>query len=329
MKTAAVILLSFIVGALVMRQWLSNRSATGEHAGAKPAEPAAVEAHGGEPDDPLKLTAAVQERIGLQVAVVAAETVPGETAAFGRVLDPAPLLAAASELEIAEAAAAASEKEWTRTKALFAQDQNASARALEQAEANSRRDTALLSGLRTRIATGWCSELGRAPDFQDLIRRLTAQQAALIRLDIPTDATPATAPASARVVPAGSAQSPVEVRILGRALTTDPQLQGIGFIALMETNVPAAGTPLTGWLTGTRPTVTGVFLPGFAVLRVEGGAVVFVRKDAEHFQKRPVILDRPWKDGWLVESGLKAGESVVVTGAQQLLSAGLKTASPE
>ena len=41
------------------------------------------------------------------------------------------------------------------------------------------------------------------------------------------------------------------------------------------------------------------------------------------FARRAVQLERPTRDGWFVASGLAAGERVVVTGAQQLLSAEL------
>jgi hypothetical protein len=47
----------------------------------------------------------------------------------------------------------------------------------------------------------------------------------------------------------------------------------------------------------------------------------------DSFARRAVQLERPTRDGWFVASGLTAGERVVVTGAQQLLSTELTGSS--
>ena len=50
---------------------------------------------------------------------------------------------------------------------------------------------------------------------------------------------------------------------------------------------------------------------------------MYVQTTDEAFSRREIRLNRPTRDGWFVASGLAAGERVVVTGAQQLLSAEL------
>jgi hypothetical protein len=47
-------------------------------------------------------------------------------------------------------------------------------------------------------------------------------------------------------------------------------------------------------------------------------------KDGEKHVRREVPLDNPTTDGWLAPSGFAAGESIVTTGAQALLSEELK-----
>jgi len=54
--------------------------------------------------------------------------------AFGRVLDPAPLIAMVAEAETARAALAASEKDAARVKKLFDEGTNASSQVLEAAK---------------------------------------------------------------------------------------------------------------------------------------------------------------------------------------------------
>jgi hypothetical protein len=48
--------------------------------------------------------------------------------------------------------------------------------------------------------------------------------------------------------------------------------------------------------------------------------MAYVQVDEGVFSRRVVGLEQPTKDGWFVTDGLAPGESVVVSGAQQLLS---------
>ena len=69
----------------------------------------------------------------------------------------------------------------------------------------------------------------------------------------------------------------------------------------------------------------GVLLPSSAIVRYEGETFVYVQESDEKFVREEVKLDTPLKNGWLVTDGLKAGEKVVVSAAQQLLSEELKS----
>jgi hypothetical protein len=63
------------------------------------------------------------------------------------------------------------------------------------------------------------------------------------------------------------------------------------------------------------------------VVRTEGAGWVYVLNSAgDAFTRVEVALDRPAEAGWFVTRGLSAGQYVVVTGAQQLLSIELKGA---
>ena len=81
----------------------------------------------------LKLDAKGQEHAGLRVAALEAATLKPEVKAYGRVLDPAPLVAAVSELASARLALEISMKDFDRLKVLHAQDQNVSTRVLDMA----------------------------------------------------------------------------------------------------------------------------------------------------------------------------------------------------
>ena len=53
------------------------------------------------------------------------------------------------------------------------------------------------------------------------------------------------------------------------------------------------------------------------------------RRHDDEFTRVPVEPARPVGDAWLVRGGLKAGDEIVVMGAQQLLSEELKGPSSE
>ena len=102
----------------------------------------------------VKLDPNEQRLIGLKVAPLAAAEAPSEVKGFGRVLDPAPLAALVTEGASAQAALQASTKEYERVKTLFSQDQNASARALETAEAAMTKDRVALKSVQLRLLIG-------------------------------------------------------------------------------------------------------------------------------------------------------------------------------
>ena len=68
------------------------------------------------------------------------------------------------------------------------------------------------------------------------------------------------------------------------------------------------------------PTVQGVMIPAAAVVWWQGKAWVYVQTDPNHFVRRELSTETPVPEGWFVGTGLAAGDSIVVRGAQLLLS---------
>jgi hypothetical protein len=79
------------------------------------------------------------------------------------------------------------------------------------------------------------------------------------------------------------------------------------------------------WLRRSADPVAGVVVPRAAVLRVEGERWVWIKTAADRFTRRELEHARPVEGGWFVAEGFKAGDSVVVGGAQLLLSEELKS----
>jgi len=67
-------------------------------------------------------------------------------------------------------------------------------------------------------------------------------------------------------------------------------------------------------------TSRGAFVPSQAVVQWDGLTWTWVRRGPGHFVRVRVPDDLPLPGGWLVTSGLVPGDSIVISGAQQLLS---------
>ena len=85
--------------------------------------------------------------------------------AYGRVLEPAPLLALASDRATDRAALAASSKEYQRLNTLFDQGQNASAKAMESAQATMQHDQIVLQTAEAQLVAAWGRPVAEEPDL--------------------------------------------------------------------------------------------------------------------------------------------------------------------
>ncbi len=61
-------------------------------------------------------------------------------------------------------------------------------------------------------------------------------------------------------------------------------------------------------------------VPRDAVVRTEGKGWVYVATGDDHFTRKEIALDRATENGWFVTNGVAAGDKLVITGAQSLLS---------
>lgn len=291
----------------------------------------------------VKLDQETQSRIGLKTVALAAAQAPAEVRGFGRVLDPAPLAALVAEGASAQAALQASTKEYDRVKTLFAQDRNASARALETAEAAMNKDRIAVESVRLRLLAGWGQEVAGQADLPAFVASLAARQAALVRVDVPLGEHPKAPPTAVQIASMATPDERIDAQILGPAPSTDPQSQTEGYLVLVgasprarpdegqtqggqtQGSAPTPGAALIAYLIVPGPARAGVIVPREAVLRHEGETFVYRQTDAETFQRQAVALERPDGAGWFsADQGLKAQEKVVVVGAQQLLSEELK-----
>jgi hypothetical protein len=271
----------------------------------------------------LKLDQETQARMGLKTALLEGARLKPEIKGYGRVLDPTPLVALVVERANAESALAASTREFERLKTLE-KTQNASARAVELAEAALRRDRIALESIPPRLNLGWGRAVAGRSDLQTFAFSLASQDAALIRVDLPLGQSLQGPPTGGKLAALTAAEKLVEAQYLGPAPNADPQMQAQGFLFLHQGRELPPGAAVVAWLSVPGEEEAGVSLPREALVRHEGEVFVYVQTTAETFNRKEVELERPFGGGWFVHEGLKAQDKVVVVGAQQLLSEELK-----
>jgi hypothetical protein len=133
-------------------------------------------------------------------------------------------------------------------------------------------------------------------------------------------------PARLRVGPA-SAGARVTARLVGPAPDADPVTRRPAYLYRAERAWPGAtpGTPVVAYAeaptSGARDSgATGAYVPNAAVVQWEGLAWAYRAHGADRFERVRVMTDHPAPGGWVVSGPLAAGDSVVVRGAEELLS---------
>ncbi len=113
----------------------------------------------------------------------------------------------------------------------------------------------------------------------------------------------------------------VQVHFISASPRTDPRIQGMSFFYLARAQPGVlAGMAVVAHLPA-GPEVSGFIIPSSAVIWREGKAWVFEEVESDRFTRRPVPTQNPVEKGYFAARGFRAGERVVIQGAQVLLAA--------
>jgi hypothetical protein len=270
-------------------------------------------------DNGIKLDPKKQEAAGIKTALPEAAHLPEEAKGYGRVLDPAQIVALTLDLQAARATANASQKEYERLKTLNAQGQNASARALEAADATARRDQTLVNLAEAKIRASLGPALVARKDFSEIVDAVTKMDWAIARIDILTGA-PGDSSAKVHVAPLANENAIIPAELLGAAPSADVSVQGRGFLVLIKTNSLAPNTAIVGSIEVPGHDHEGFLIPAASLLQEGPETIVFVQATDDTFKKVGVEVDRMTEKGAFVTDGLAATNRVVISGAHQILS---------
>lgn len=317
---AGFVAIAVIVG-LIFAFMQGRKELTSEAQAEKPVASASDIETGTNGETVVTLNESTQKLIGLQTATLTNSELPREAKAYGQVLDPAPLVGLLSDTATLRASLAASSKDYDRSKTLFAQGQNASAKALETAEAAMKHDEIALNAAEDQLLSAWGKATADQPDLPAFVQSLASREIAVIRLDLPAGDLLEQMPVGARVILSGKSQ-PIEARFLDRAATTDHQVQGDGFLFVV-TNTSVVLTPglsLAGFLQLRGEPMRGVIVPDAAIVRSAERSWIYAQTGNTSFARREITLDYPVNGGWFVTTGAASNDRLVVVGAQMLLS---------
>ena len=270
----------------------------------------------------LKLDEATEKLLGLQTAIADPGSVNNELTAPSRLLDGAGLATQLNDWRSAQSALTAARADAERKKKLFQNGNNATASAVEQAEALVKQQELLVETTRDRIAATWGSAVAARDDLADFARRLLARELALVRVDLLASDKLATARRAVRLVRLDGEAISTAI-LLGAAPATDSAVAGQSLLCLVQTNTVSLvpGSMLMARI-DTGATERGTVLPRTAVVRHAGFGWAYVQTAPHVFSRRMVSLEHPHPDGWLVSGDWT--HPVLITGAQSLLSEELK-----
>lgn len=326
-----------LLGGLVLHPAAADDDAPAGAAASGPA-PARVQTVDGEAV--VTVTPAAQQRSAMRTTVLAAASRRPGTTAYAVAVDPEPLVAAHGkllsarvEVEAAAAAARASQAEYQRTRALYADDRNASLKALQAAEAAWRTDDAKRraaeAGLHNEaliarqsfgpVLAAWAEPDRRGGDFA----ALAARRRTLLRVVLPVMPAGTEAPATVEIAIAGGKRQ--TARRVSASPQADPTLPGTPWFYQIDGAIPA-GTRLLAHVPDGAQASAGVLVPSSAIVWYGGQPWTYVQTAPTRFARRPVAVDMPVGDGYFVPASgrVHAGDRVVTAGAQLLLSQELK-----
>jgi hypothetical protein len=272
----------------------------------------------------VELPVDAQKRVGIVTRALEAVREPMQVETLARVLDPSPLVQLDTDIVTARSALTVSRAEAVRTRKLYADDRNASGKALEGADAQFGGDQARAAALGKRLMLEWGTSIASmsADQRSALTDALASGKAMLVRVEIPQSRSIG-ADFDRVVLDPADGGDPIEGKIIGPVMSADPKLLSRGVLARIDGAQPrlALGSVLSAHLLARHNVQEGVMMPRSALIRLEGAIWVYVQLKAESFERRELKDASRLPAGWFVAEGFAPGEHVVVEGAMELLAA--------
>jgi hypothetical protein len=288
----------------------------------------------------VRVPAESQKASGIATQPLKAGRSEAAVEVYGMVMNLQPLaelrgryLAAAAEARALRAAAAAAESEYQRMEMLHRDDRNVSDQALKAAESRYRTELArqaaaaqAAASLRDAMRSAWGDAItgwATRPDSPTL-EALLQQRTFLVQLVLPYDLPKSAARGKISVAPAMARETARAARFVADSPQVDPGLPGETYFYMVEGGGFRAGMRVAARAGLGGAPVAGVIVPGQAVVWHAGKAWAYLKQDEQTFARHEVSAAQELDGGWFNTGGFQAGDEVVISGAQLLLSEELK-----
>ena len=234
--------------------------------------------------------------------------------------------AAQNEIRVVQASLTRSSAEYERMQTLFRDKQMVSLRAVQAAESDWKSDQAKRAASESEVASirsaarqQWGEVLSRMAlganrDFEDLLSGRS------VLLQLSWGAYGGDPPATIKIAQVGSAEKPVIAQYVSPALQADSEVAGRTFWYRAPGVGLRVGMRVAATLEDAGSARSGVSVPFSAQVWHGGKAWVYLKRGDELFERREVASVESTGDGWFNSAPFKAGDNVVVSGAQLLLS---------
>lgn len=243
-------------------------------------------------------------------------------------------LTAKAEANVARASLTNTQQEFNRLAALNRDDKNVSDRAVAGAEALLKADQAKLNAaesiaqnMRGSIGQQWGEALASQATLQtenSAFNRIMQYRDVLIQVTLPFD-TPSPKPGSSIFVAptgasSGSTAQNIQANFVSASPQTDTAIQGKTFYYRAPANSLRVGMRVSIRMKNSNQSKEGVIVPSSAVVWYGGQAWAYRKEESDRFSRLPLSTANETDGGWFMSTGFKAGDEVVITGAQLLLS---------
>lgn len=260
--------------------------------------------------DVLEINTDTRARLGIVTADLEEMQIPPSISGFATVLDPAPLVTLLRQAAAAAKTVEFSQESLDRAEKLFSSGNLVPQKTVQAAKAQLIADQAAHRNfLESIVATyGLAGSLVTAPGDLLLSKQVLLRFSTPVTLESePTAVSLSTSP-------------PVTYDVLSRAPTADPIFQKISWLVLAQGGdlVPGMTLPATLILPGDPE--KGHLLPASAVVWHFGIPWIFHESTPGKFERISVPQQKNIDRGWFLTESKFPMKSVVITGAQLLLS---------
>lgn len=281
---------------------------------------------------------------GIQTSVLRQEDHRAEFEALGKVVNIQPLLVlkeryltVKAELNGAKALSKQAGQSYKRQEALYKHGV-AAKRSMQEHEAQGLANQALVEAAKAKLVAianearlNWGSTLAEWV-FSNSETKLTAiisGQQQLLQVTLPVNKYLSENIATIAVEPAGIRSKARPASLISTSTLTDSTLQGRSYFFSSNADGLTIGMKVSAWIPEPESQQSGVIVPESALVWYMDQVYVYVKIDKDSFARRLIKNFSAMADGYFVPNGLSAGDEIVTTGGQLLLSEQFRQQIPD